>query len=77
MHYHNNHGLVISMPSTTPESTHEGLISAIITTIKFGMQSDHPIPPSVKQGNVSLLNLLENLMPDETQLKSIHQKEIN
>lgn len=74
MYYHNQEGLVISLPSNSPESTHEGLITAIITTIKFGMQSDHPIPPSVKQCNVKLLNLLENLMPDETQLKSIHQK---
>ena len=71
LHY-NKDKLIISLPSKSPESTHEGLISAIITSIKFQMQSDHEIPPGVKQGNVNLLNLLETLMPDETQLKSIH-----
>lgn len=66
--------LVLQLPCKHPESKHEALISAIITTLKFQMQSSEPITPLVKQGNLSLLLLLETLMPDEHQLKVIHDQ---
>ena len=65
--------LVIALPCKHPESGHEALITAIITTLKFQMQSNEPITPMVKKGNLSLLLLLETLMPDEHQLHLIHQ----
>lgn len=68
---YNNDGLVISMPTKTPQATHSKLSKAIIFSLKHQMQVVEAIPLQVKEGNVCLLDLLETLQPDERQLSNM------
>lgn len=70
---HQNGHLQINLPSNSPAALHHCLAQAIINTLKQQMQSELAIPKNVQESNYYLLQLLENLMPDERQLEQIHQ----
>ena len=63
--------LIISIPTTSPEALHNSIAMAIISSLKYQMQSNQPMPPEVKEGNIYLLSMLATMQPNERQLCKI------
>jgi hypothetical protein len=65
--------LQICLPCACPEATHQALILGIVSSVRFQMECPAATRQDAKEGSVSLLNLLESLLPDERQLSKAFQ----
>ncbi len=74
---HEPAALVIELPSVAPAAMHNAIVKGIISTLKFQMQSPYEITVPVKEGNYYLLTLLEQMLPNEHQLASMHVDSAN
>lgn len=72
-HYSKN-DLSITMPCVAPAEAHHNLMKSIIINIKYQMlRQDEYLPPDVKDSNVCLLQLLEDILPGERILQDLRE----
>ncbi|WP_147243475.1 MULTISPECIES: hypothetical protein [Chitinophaga] len=68
-----NEGLLLYIPTVSPESLHSGLMQGIIQTVKHNLANPESVPENVRQANVFLLDLLSSMLPGELEMEQIYK----
>ncbi|RAJ75524.1 hypothetical protein CLV59_109138 [Chitinophaga dinghuensis] len=68
-----NEGLLLYIPTLSPESMHTGLMQGIIQTVKYSLTHPEDVPDQVKQANIFLLDLLSSMLPEEQQIEQLYK----
>jgi hypothetical protein len=68
-----NEGLLLYIPTVSPETMHTGLMQGIIHTVKHSLSDPENVPDHVRQANIYLLELLSSMLPGELEMESLYK----